>query len=58
MRQLHAEDFRCFVGHPGLREASIWTGSSRKNEAVRRLLGLPALPADVKAQWWRAAQDD
>ena len=58
MRQLQAEHFRCFVGHPALREASISTGSSRKNEAITRLLGLPALSAHVKAQWWRAAQDD
>jgi internalin A len=39
--QLAAEDLAPLVGLPGLRGVSIGLGSIRKNEAARRLIGLP-----------------
>ena len=50
LRQLAAEDVTPLAGLPGLRGVSLGLGSIRKNEAARRLLGLP----DVKtADDWR-----
>jgi len=36
MPQLTAENFRCFLGHPSLRELWAYTGKSRVNDAVKR----------------------
>jgi hypothetical protein len=41
MSQMQPEDFKCLVGHPSLRYASIGLGSVNKNAAVRRFLPLP-----------------
>jgi internalin A len=38
---LNSDDFKPFVGHPKLRAATIGLGSTRKNEQVQKLLGLP-----------------
>jgi internalin A len=37
MPQLNAESFRCFLGHPRLRELWVGTGKSRVNDAVKRM---------------------
>ena len=38
---LNSDDFNPFVGHPKLKAATIGLGSTRKNEQVQKLLGLP-----------------
>ena len=43
MRQLDERSFTPFLGHPALRFASIGLGSTKKNEAVDRLLALPGV---------------
>jgi len=39
--QLQPEHFEAFLGHPSLKCATIGLGSSRKNEQVKKLLGVP-----------------
>ncbi len=38
---LKSDDFKPFIGHPRLKAATIGLGSTRKNEQVQKLLGLP-----------------
>lgn len=38
---LNPDDFKPFMGHPKLKAATIGLGSTRKNEQVEKLLGLP-----------------
>ena len=42
---LNPDDFKPFVGHPKLVAANIGLGSTRKNDQVQKLLGLPRCDA-------------
>jgi hypothetical protein len=47
--QFRLEHFEPFVGHPTLKSARIGTGSRKRNEAIRALLGLD----DADRAYWR-----
>lgn len=44
MGHMQPDDFKCLVGHPSLRYAAVGLGSTKKNEAVHRILRLPDPP--------------
>jgi hypothetical protein len=51
MSHLQPGDFEGLVGHSSLKYASVGLGSTRKNDAVRRTLGLPEPPLAFKLRW-------
>jgi hypothetical protein len=51
MSHLQPEDFECLDGHPSLKYASVGLGSTGKNDAVRRILGLPEPALAFKLRW-------
>ncbi|MDQ6713478.1 MAG: hypothetical protein M3Z28_09880 [Candidatus Dormibacteraeota bacterium] len=55
MSHLQPDDFTCLVGHPTLKYASVGLGSTGKNDAVRRVLGLHEPPLAFKLRWQSAA---
>jgi hypothetical protein len=50
MRHLTLEHLGCLVGHPSLRAVGLALGSRRKEEAARKLLGLPPVQG-FKVPW-------